>query len=121
MQPKPVLSVDEIDLSSTEFWARPPEEREGAFQTLRRERPMARFDEQAYPGMSEIPVGGGYWAVTRCADIQQASRTAGIFSSGRCSISTEPRNSSEPSLPKPSPCGNTLTALHSTRTVWLVM
>jgi cytochrome P450 len=82
MKPKAVLSVDEIDLSVPEFWARPPEEREGAFQTLRRERPMAHFDEQVYGGI-DLPVGDGYWAVTRCADIQEASRTPGIFSSAR--------------------------------------
>ena len=37
MEPKQVLAADEIDLADRDFWARPPEEREGAFQTLRRE------------------------------------------------------------------------------------
>jgi methyl-branched lipid omega-hydroxylase len=49
MQPRSVLAVDEINLSDMEFWARPWDEREGAFQTLRRERPMAFFEEPEIP------------------------------------------------------------------------
>ncbi len=40
MQPKNVLSVGEIARSDQAFWARPREEREGAFATLRAERPI---------------------------------------------------------------------------------
>jgi cytochrome P450 len=80
MQPVEALTVDQIDLSEPEFWVRPWEEREGAFRTLRRERPMAFFDERDN-GM--IEVGPGYWAVTRHADILHASRNPEIFCSRR--------------------------------------
>ena len=45
MQPVEALTVDQIDLSDITFWERPWEEREGAFATLRRERPLAFFEE----------------------------------------------------------------------------
>jgi len=45
MQPKPVLGADEIDVAAPDFWIRPTEEREGAFQTLRRERPIPFSEE----------------------------------------------------------------------------
>ena len=83
MKPEPVLSIDEINLSDPEFWSRPWEEREGAFQTLRRERPMAFFEEVDIPEMPMIESGPGYWAVTRHADILVASRTPQVFCSGR--------------------------------------
>ena len=38
-------AVDDIDLSSIEFWAKPWAERDAAFATLRRERPVAFFEE----------------------------------------------------------------------------
>ena len=81
MEPKSVLSVDEIDLSSPDFWKRPSEEREGAFQTLRRERPMSFYEEPETLGLVEP--GPGYWAVTRHADILEASRTPAVFCSSR--------------------------------------
>jgi len=81
MEPKCVLGVDEIDLSAPEFWMRPWEEREGAFLTLRRERPLAFFAEPDTLGIVEP--GPGYWAVTRHADILEASRTPALFSSAR--------------------------------------
>ena len=84
MKPQSALSVDQIDLSDLEFWGLPWEEREGAFQTLRRERPMSFHEEMDIPEMAEIiPRGPGYWAVTRHADILEASRNADIFSSAR--------------------------------------
>lgn len=80
MTPKPILSVDEIDLSSLDFWRRPWEEREGAFQTLRRERPLAFFEEF---DVGFAPKGDGYWAVTKHADILEVSRTPQVYCSGR--------------------------------------
>jgi cytochrome P450 len=82
MQPKPVLSLDEIQLSDPEFWGRPVEEREGAFQTLRRERPVSFHAEWEFD-FSPLPKGPGYWAITRHADIVQVSRNAEIFCSGK--------------------------------------
>jgi cytochrome P450 len=83
MQPAPVLSVDEIDLSLIDFWERPYAEREGAFQTLRRERPIAHCVE--YPFESDeisFPAGPGYYALTKHRDITEASRHPEVFLSG---------------------------------------
>ena len=74
------LSVDQIKLSEPEFWMRPIAEREGAFATLRRERPISFHKELSF---GPIPAGPGYWALTRYADILEASRTPEIFWSGR--------------------------------------
>jgi cytochrome P450 len=81
VEPKPVLSLDEINLTEPEFWGRPIEEREGAFQTLRRERPMSFFEEGDYGGIVEP--GPGYWAVTKHADILTASRDPKTFCSSK--------------------------------------
>jgi cytochrome P450 len=85
MQPRAVLSADEIDLSDMEFWARPWEEREGAFETLRHERPMPFFEEPEIPEALTyvIPEGRGYYGLTRHADISEASRHPEIFQSGK--------------------------------------
>jgi cytochrome P450 len=85
VQPRQVLSVDQIDLSDIEFWARPWAEREGAFQTLRQERPMAFFEEPEIPEEFAfiMPKGPGYRAVTRHADVSEASRHPEIFISGK--------------------------------------
>ncbi len=82
--PRPVLAVDDIDLTDTEFWARPWDEREGAFQTLRRERPMPFFPEPEIPEALAfaIPEGHGYYALTRHAHISEASRHPEIYLSG---------------------------------------
>ncbi len=82
MQPKPVLAVDEIELSSSDFWRRPLEEREGAFQTLRRERPVSfhREPQTSLPGLEQGP---GYWAVTRHPDVLEVSRNAEVYCSGK--------------------------------------
>src|SRR5579863_5954470 len=82
MKPNQSLSVDEIDLSSIDFWALPPDEREGAFKTLREEKPLALFAEPELPeGMPPELRGNGYYAVTRHADILAASKQPEIFSS----------------------------------------
>ena len=82
MQPVPVLAVDEIELSSTDFWIRPLEEREGAFQTLRRERPIS-FHAEPETILEGLPQGPGYWAVTRHADVLKISRNAQLYCSGK--------------------------------------
>ncbi|HVB91790.1 MAG TPA: cytochrome P450 [Acidimicrobiales bacterium] len=85
MQPRAVLQVDDIDLSDIAFWARPWDEREGAFQTLRQERPMAFFDEPEIPEALTyvIPKGAGYRALTRHAHVVEASRHPEIYQSAR--------------------------------------
>jgi methyl-branched lipid omega-hydroxylase len=77
------VTLDQIDLSDLEFWSRPPEFREGAFLTLRQERPMSFFAEPEMPAEAPIPQGPGYWAVTRHADVVEASRRPEVFSSAR--------------------------------------
>lgn len=72
--------LDDIELSSWEFWRKPPEEREAAFARLRRQRPVAFFEE----GETSFNVPGpGYWAVTRHADVVHASLHPELFSSAR--------------------------------------
>jgi len=82
MEPKQTLQVDEIDLSELHFWTLPPGERDSAFQTLREQRPLAFFEEPE-ADTPLIPRGPGYWAVTRHADVLEASRQPEIFSSAR--------------------------------------
>jgi methyl-branched lipid omega-hydroxylase len=81
MQPQQTLTLDEIDLSDLEFWTRPLAEREGAFLTLREEDPIRFFEE---PIVSELmPPGPGYYALTRHADVVEASRNPALFCSGQ--------------------------------------
>ena len=74
------LSVEDIDLSSPEFWVLPEDARDAAFATLRAERPLAFFDE---PVFGEQPTGPGYWSLTRYDDVWWASRHPEIFQSGK--------------------------------------
>jgi cytochrome P450 len=80
VEPQRALSVDEIRLSEPEFWMRPLAEREGAFASLRAERPVSFHEE---PDLEFLPKGPGYWALTRHADILEVSRRADLFCSGR--------------------------------------
>ena len=78
------LGLEEIDLSDLEFWALPFEVREAALAKLRRERPVAHFDE---PTWSFDENGTGYWAITKYHDIARVSREPQIFSSARGAVS----------------------------------
>jgi methyl-branched lipid omega-hydroxylase len=80
VQPREVLSVDQIWLADQSFWARPLEEREGAFATLRRERPISWHEE---PEIVILPKGPGFWSITKYADILEVSRQPEIFCSGQ--------------------------------------
>jgi cytochrome P450 len=75
-----VLAADEIRLSDPALWLRPGEEREGAFATLREERPLSFHEE---PELPLLPKGPGYWAVVRHADVLEVSRDPDRFCSGR--------------------------------------
>ncbi len=88
---QPIESVDDVDLSDLDFWARPLPERDRAFALLRRDRPLAFYAEPD-PPQDWIPVGPGYYAVTRYADIEHVSRHPQIFSSaqGATSINDMP-------------------------------
>jgi cytochrome P450 len=80
VNPVRALSVNEIELGDLSFWLRPQEEREGAFATLREERPVSFHVEPEFP---LLPKGPGFWALTRHADILHASRNPKLFCSGR--------------------------------------
>jgi methyl-branched lipid omega-hydroxylase len=85
VEPRQVLTLEEINLSDDEFWARPWEEREGAFQLLRAERPLAFFEEPEISSAlaNVLPKGPGYRAVTRHAHIAEISRHPEIYRSGQ--------------------------------------
>ena len=82
MEIKKVLTVGEIDLGDPGFWARPLEEREGAFAVLRAEKPVPFMREREIPNVP-IPSGPGYWSLTRHADVLEASRTPEVYCSGK--------------------------------------
>lgn len=68
-------SVDTIDLTDFELWRRGvPHE---LFSVLRREAPVWRHPET--PGTE--PLGGGFWVLTRHADVQAVSRDHAGFRS----------------------------------------
>ncbi len=89
MEPRSVLALDEIDLSDLAFWERPWTEREGAFQLLRQQRPLAFFEEPDLTETSPLapPPGPGYRAVTRHADVVEISRHPEIYCSGQGAVS----------------------------------
>jgi methyl-branched lipid omega-hydroxylase len=80
MEPRRSLKAEDIDLSNALFWALPPEDREGAFATLREERPISFHQE---PDIRILPRGPGYWSLVKHADILLASRSPEIFCSGK--------------------------------------
>jgi cytochrome P450 len=84
VEPPQVLSLDEIDLSDDAFWALPIEVRDGAYKTLREQRPLAHFEEPDIAGYEQyVTKGNGYYAVVRHADIVAMSRQPEIFSSAK--------------------------------------
>ena len=74
------MTLDEIDLSDLAFWARPLGEWDAAFSLLRRE-PSPPF--YAEPDLGWVETGPGYYALTRHADIVEASRMPEVFSSAQ--------------------------------------
>ena len=78
------VALSDIDLSDIEFWAKPWAERNAAFATLRRENPIAFFEE---PIIEPFPQGPGYYAITRLADILAISRNPEVFSSASGAVS----------------------------------
>ncbi|KAA8964475.1 cytochrome P450 [Mycobacterium sp.] len=74
----PYVPLADIDLSSWEFWGLDDDLRDGAFTTLRREKPISFWAEAVQPG---FPEGTGHWALTTFDDVFFASRHPEIFSS----------------------------------------
>jgi methyl-branched lipid omega-hydroxylase len=66
------------------FWTLPVAERAAAFAALREREPIAFYQE---PQQAYLPRGAGFWAVTRLDDLLTASRTPGLFTSGKGSTS----------------------------------
>jgi len=75
----PPPSIEPIDLSDTEFWARPLAERRAAFAVLRSREQPSFFAEPETPFAE---TGPGYYALVRHADVVEASRNPGVFCSG---------------------------------------
>ena len=74
-------TLEDVDLSSFDFWfSGPPERREAGFATLRREAPVRFFQEVPFDGWA---AGPGYWALTRYDDVIEVSRHPELFCSGR--------------------------------------
>jgi cytochrome P450 len=80
---------EDIDLSDLAFWSRAPDEIDQALAALRRHRPVAHFPERDLRDRSPAmpPPGPGYWAVTRYADVVEASRHPDVFRSGQGAVS----------------------------------
>ena len=74
----PYVPLDEIDLSSWNFWAQDDDFRDGAFATLRREAPIAFHPELTQEGLVS---GTGHWALTRHDDVHFVGRHPHLFSS----------------------------------------
>ncbi|HZT67984.1 MAG TPA: cytochrome P450 [Acidimicrobiales bacterium] len=79
------MSLSDIDLSDLAFWARPIAERDEAFRVLRRQRPVAFFEErQTFLNSAiNVPKGRGYYAVTRHPDVVWVSKHPDIYSSAQ--------------------------------------
>jgi methyl-branched lipid omega-hydroxylase len=83
VDPQEVLSADEIALGDPAFWLRPMAEREGAFATLRRERPVSFHAEPEVPEGLPFPRGPGFWSLVKHEDILHVSRSPELFCSGK--------------------------------------
>jgi cytochrome P450 len=82
------LSAHDIDLSPNEFWLKPMSEREEAFRVLRRDLPISRYATPILAGSTlELPPDEGYLALTRHADIAEASRRPEVFISAPGAVS----------------------------------
>ena len=79
-----VPEVDGIDLSDPEFWARPLDERNAAFATIRSSGIIPFFAE---PDVPFLEAGPGYYALTRHAEVDAASSQPKLFCSGQGAIS----------------------------------
>ncbi|MFD0638527.1 cytochrome P450 [Catenulispora yoronensis] len=83
------MGVD-IDLSDLRFWSLPYDQRMAAFAELRARPAATLFAEPRFP---LIKAGAGYYALTRHADVVEASRYPAVFSS-------EPASNSIPDMPR---------------------
>ena len=89
-RPEPPRPHPGTDLSDTRFWSLPYDQRMAAFAELRSRATAPLFAEPRFP---LIKPGPGYYALTRHADVVEASRHPEVFSS-------EPASNSIPDLPR---------------------
>ena len=77
-QAPPDVPLSEIDLGTWDFWAQDDDVRDGAFATLRREKPISFWE---IPKQEDYDAGKGHWALARYDDVHYVSRHPQIFSS----------------------------------------
>lgn len=76
--PPPDVPLSDIDLGTWEFWEQDDDFRDGAFATLRRDKPISFWGE---PETEGVEAGPGHWALTKFDDVHFASRHPHIYSS----------------------------------------
>lgn len=74
-------NTDIPNLMAAGFWTNPADEIDAVIARYHAEAPLDWFEEPDYEEM--LPVGPGYWCVTRHADIAAVSRNTEIFSSAQ--------------------------------------
>ena len=79
-----VPDTGRLSVADLAFWALPPDRRMAEFAELRRREHPAFFPELKLPFVKQGP---GFYALTRHADVVEASRTPQVFSSEPCSNS----------------------------------
>ena len=81
------MKIDEIDLARAEFWSKPLNYREKAFDLLRSEDPYRYFDlpEEIF---GIFPEQKGFHSLVRHSDVAEASRRPEDFCSGQGATST---------------------------------
>jgi cytochrome P450 len=79
-----VLRIDDINLTDPAFWTQPLDQRQAGFALLRRERPIAFYEE---PAFGDIQLGPGFYAITKHADVIEISGNPKVFCSGLGSTS----------------------------------
>jgi cytochrome P450 len=79
MPTREALTVDDIQLGTTEFWARSLEERAAAFAALRQRCPVAFHPELDV--LEGAPEGPGFWSLSTYEDVWMVSRHPQLFSS----------------------------------------
>ena len=72
------VPLSEIDMGTWDFWEQDDDFRDGAFATLRREKPISFWE---LPKQPDYDPGAGHWALVCYDDVHYVSRHPHIFSS----------------------------------------